>query len=67
MTAKQDKARKFLEELEKDPKHTTRTPEADRQTRNDRLDDPKFNKKDGNIDPKWRKDKDGNWDHPDFE
>lgn len=74
--SRRDEARKALKELEEKHEHRVRTPEIDRQTKNDALDDPKFNNKnhapkphkdDPNIDEKWHKDKNGNWTHPDFE
>lgn len=60
-------ARAKLAKLEADPKHIKRTPETDAQTRNDDMSDPKYNKKDGQMDNKWFKDKNGNMTHPDFE
>lgn len=67
MSSKEENARAALAKLEKDSKHTVRTPEADKQTRDDDMKDPKFHRTDGVIDLKWRLDKNGHWDNPDFE
>lgn len=65
---KQDEARERVKKLEADPKHKF-SKEADDQTRNDNMNDPKFHKGQDNdpIDSKWKKDEQGNWSHPDFE
>lgn len=70
MTKKQDEARKFLDELEKNPKHRTRTPEALKQTKDDDINDPRFHDKrpsnnphaeDDQIDASWKRGKHGEW------
>lgn len=66
MVTRAERARQKIGELEKVSKHVTRTQDTDRQTKNDDLDDPSFNKKDEKVDPQWRQDEDGNWVHPNF-
>lgn len=61
----EDNARKRLKDLEDNPKHKY-SKEADEQTRNDDINDPKFNK-DGEQDARWHKDANGNYTSPDFE
>lgn len=54
-------ARERIAKLEKDPKHTTRTEETDKQTKTDDINDPKFHKDGNTLDPEWKKDNQGNW------
>lgn len=67
MGSKEENARAALKKLEDDPKHTKPTKETDEQTKNDKFDDPKFNDKDGKVDPKWHRDADGHYSNPDYE
>lgn len=63
----EENARAALAKLEHNPKYTTVTKEADEQTRNGDMNNPKNHKKDGAQDARWHKDADGNYHHPDFE
>lgn len=66
MGIEQENARAVLAKLENDSKHTTPTDEANKQTKNDDMNDPK-NHKEGPVDSRWHKDANGHYTHPDFE
>ena len=63
----QEKARARLHALENNPKHTTTTPEAEAETKEDDFGSLANHKLDGDIDSKWHQDSKGNWLHPDYE
>ncbi len=67
MKPKEENARKALEILENDVRHTTANEDSNRQTREDDINDIQFHDLTGEVDPKWKQDKNGNWTHPDFE
>lgn len=66
MPSNKEQAHARILARESDPKHQRAfdPDRADRETRNDRLDDPAHNDHGAKLDPEWKQDAKGNWTHP---